>query len=147
MMSIRNPAISTCKHVLVILFLYTAVSKLLRYSETALQMEMSPFITRYAGLLAWGVPVSEILIVILLIIDRTRLYGFYASLFLMVLFTGYVYAMMHYSYYLPCSCGGILAMLTWTQHLWVNITFTIVALTGTILEKINHAHKEFSPLA
>lgn len=146
MMSIRNPAISSCKHLLVILFLYTAVSKLLNYSETALQMEMSPFITRYSSMLAWGIPVSEIMIAILLIIEQTRLYGFYASLFLMVLFTAYVYAMMHYSYYLPCSCGGILAMLTWAQHFWVNIIFTIIALTGTILEKMNHAQNKVSPL-
>lgn len=146
-MSIRNPAISTCKNLLVILFLYTAVSKLLNFSDTVAQMEKSPFITHYALLLSWGIPLSEILITILLIVDKTRLLGFHASLFLMVLFTGYVFAMMHYSYYLPCSCGGILSLLTWSAHLWVNIIFTIIALTGTILEKIEHAHYKVSPLA
>lgn len=146
-MSIRNPVISTCKNLLVILFLYTAISKLLNYSETALQMEKSPFITQYSSLLSWGMPMAEVLIAVLLIIEKTRLYGFYASLFLMVLFTGYVFAMMNYSYYLPCSCGGILSLLTWTQHLWVNITFTIIALTGTILEKTKHAHTKVFHLA
>lgn len=138
-MSIQKTAISTCKNLLVILFLYTAISKLLNYSETVLQMEKSPFITQYAFLLSWGMPVLEIVIAILLIVDKTRLYGFYASLFLMVLFTAYVFAMMHYSYYLPCSCGGILSLLTWTQHLWVNVFFIFVALIGTIFEKMNHA--------
>ncbi|RFM34758.1 MauE/DoxX family redox-associated membrane protein [Chitinophaga silvisoli] len=138
-MSIQKTAISTCKNLLVMLFLYTAISKLLNYSETVLQMEKSPFITQYAYLLSWGMPVLEIIIAILLIVDKTRLYGFYASLFLMVLFTAYVFAMMHYSYYLPCSCGGILSLLTWTQHLWVNVFFIFVALTGTIFEKMNHA--------
>lgn len=146
-MSVRNPIISACKHLLVILYLYTAVSKLLNYPETALQMSTSPFITHYAHLLAWGIPLLEILVTILLIVDKTRLVGFYAALFLMMLFTGYVFAMMHYSYYLPCSCGGILSLLTWTAHLWVNIIFTIIALTGTILEKIEHAYHKPTILA
>lgn len=129
---------------LVMLFLYTSVSKLLALEESREQMSKSPFITSYASILAILVPLSEIVISALLLIRRTRLIGLYASFFVMLMFTIYVYMMLHYSSYLPCSCGGVLASMSWDQHFWFNVLFVLIALTGIILHGNERKHVQVS---
>lgn len=127
---------------LVLLFVYAALSKLFDYSTFKFQLGRSPYVTNMAGFVAWALPLGELIVAALLIVKRTKLIGFYASFFLMLLFTAYIYAMLHYSYYVPCSCGGVLSMMSWNQHLIFNVVFTLLALTATILyaspkQKIN----------
>ncbi|MBW7891306.1 MAG: DoxX family membrane protein [Chitinophagaceae bacterium] len=123
---------------LILLFVYAGLSKLLDYADFKFQLSRSPFVTKVAGLVAWAVPASEIVVALLLVFNRTRLLGFYASFFLMLLFTGYIYAMLHYSYYVPCSCGGVLSQMSWGQHLIFNIAFTILAFLGVVMyEPVN----------
>jgi uncharacterized membrane protein YphA (DoxX/SURF4 family) len=119
---------------LVILFIYTGLNKLLDYSNFKAQLEQSPFIKDFSGIIALTLPAGEILLSLALLINRIRLLGLYLSFFLMFLFTGYIYAMLEYSYYLPCSCGGVLAAMSWEQHLVFNAFFTALALAGTILQ-------------
>jgi hypothetical protein len=122
---------------LVWLFVYTALSKLSSYSTFRLQLGKSPFVTEYAGLLSWAIPLAELVTAALLITRRTRLWGLYAAFFLMSTFTGYIYAMLHYSDYLPCSCGGVIAAMSWQQHLIFNISFTGLALAAILLEGVS----------
>jgi uncharacterized membrane protein YphA (DoxX/SURF4 family) len=119
---------------LVILWIYTGLTKMINYADTRFQMGRSPFIKPMAGFVAATLPAFEIIVAGLLVFKRTRLLGLYASFFLMLLFTGYIYAMLHYSYYVPCSCGGVLAILTWNQHLLFNTIYTLFALFGVILQ-------------
>ncbi|MET7000329.1 MauE/DoxX family redox-associated membrane protein [Chitinophaga defluvii] len=119
---------------LVILWIYTGLTKMINYADTRFQMGRSPFIKPIAGLVAVTLPAFEVMVAGLLVFKRTRLLGLYASFFLMLLFTGYIYAMLHYSYYVPCSCGGVLAILSWNQHLIFNIIYTLFALFGVILQ-------------
>lgn len=121
---------------LIILFVYTALSKLLDYQTFKGQLAKSPYISPFAGLTAWALPAGELLIVGALLLTRTRLIGLYASFALMLLFTIYIYVMLHYSPYVPCSCGGVLSQLSWEQHLLFNIVFTILALTGIVLTMV-----------
>jgi len=115
---------------LVFLFLYAAVSKLLDLDKFVYQLGQSPFITNISRFVAWAIPSAEILVSIALIIRRTRLAGLYLSLFLMLLFTGYIYMMLQYSSYLPCSCGGILSAMSWKQHFVFNLAVTALSLLG-----------------
>jgi hypothetical protein len=119
---------------LILLFVYAAISKLLDYQTFKIQLAKSPYITNIAAPIANTLPIIEILIGILLVVKRLRLLGFYASFFIMVLFTTYIYFMLHYSYFIPCSCGGILSKMTWNQHLIFNIIYTALALCGTIFQ-------------
>lgn len=125
---------------LILLFMYAAVSKLLDYETFKVQLSKSPFITQFANVTAWALPVGEILVGLALAFKKTRLLGLYASLFLMTMFTAYIWVMMNYSYDLPCSCGGILSQLGWIEHLWFNIAFTVLAIVSVILsvELVNH---------
>lgn len=116
--------------ILVLLFMYAAISKLIDYSNFKLQLSKSPFITYFSGIIAWALPLFEILLGILLTIRKTRLIGLYISLFIMTLFSAYIYAMLHFSYHLPCSCGGILSRLDWNSHLWFNLLFVLLSLFG-----------------
>ncbi|MBS1533110.1 MAG: hypothetical protein JSU01_22615 [Bacteroidetes bacterium] len=119
---------------LILLFSYAAVSKLLTYRLFIFQLSKSPFTSSQAHLISWLVPSAELLIVMLLVVKRTRTIGLYGALFLMALFTAYIYALLHFSYYVPCSCGGVIARLSWNQHLVFNLLFTSIALVGALLD-------------
>ena len=119
---------------LVMLFVYASISKIRTFETFKVQLEKSPYVSDIAGFVAWSLPLAELLVVVLLIIKKTRLIGLYAALFMMLLFTGYIYAILHFSYYVPCSCGGILSKMNWNDHLIFNYIFTFLALLGIILE-------------
>lgn len=136
----RSTVVEIISSLLILLFVYAAVSKLLDYSTFKLQLAKSPFITDFAGIIAWGVPVTEIIIGLLLSLKKTRLIGLYLSLFLMTAFSSYIFMMLHYSYYIPCSCGGILSKMGWNTHFWFNIAFTIASIAG-ILTHTNTSKK------
>jgi methylamine utilization protein MauE len=67
-------------------------------------------------------------------IPKTRLLGLYASFSLMTMFTAYIIAILRFSEFIPCSCGGVLSHMSWIQHLWFNVAFIFFALTGIILQ-------------
>lgn len=98
-----------------------------------IQMSKSPVITVYAGILAWAVPIIEIAIVCLLIFKKTQLIGLYAAFTLMVIFSAYIISILNFSYYIPCSCGGILQNMTWSVHLYFNIITVIACAIGILL--------------
>lgn len=118
----------------VLLFLYAATSKLMEYDKFQLQISKSPIITDFANVLVWLVPGLEILISVLLLIQRTVLLGLYSGFALMCLFTAYIYAILNYSDSIPCSCGGVIAKLGWTEHMIFNIAFIVLAIIGILLQ-------------
>jgi hypothetical protein len=130
---IKQIVIGIIQTLLIVLFTYAALSKLLDYETFKFQLGRSPYVTETAGLVAWALPVGELAIALTLTIRRTMLLGFYASFFLMFLFSGYIYAMLHYAFYVPCSCGGILSQMSWEQHFIFNIAFAFLALLGILL--------------
>src|ERR1700730_10623588 len=109
---------------LIVLFVYTGLSKLLDYQTFKFQLGRSPYVHMIATFIASTLPAAELLIVLALLYKPTRLVVLYASFFLMTTFTGYIWLMLHFSYYLPCSCGGILQKLSWKDHLVFNGIFT-----------------------
>src|SRR5258708_14810771 len=100
----------------VLLFTYAALSKLLDYNIFKIQLGKSPFVTQFSGTLAWAIPLLELFVSTTLLFKQTRLLGQYLSLSLMTMFSAYIFVMLHYSYYIPCSCGGIFSKKTWNQN-------------------------------
>lgn len=121
-------------YLFVLLFIYAATSKLIGYDKFQLQISKSPIITDFALILAWLVPLSEIIIAVMLLFNRTIMLGFYAALTLMLLFTFYIYAILNYSETIPCSCGGVLQKMSWSQHLVFNGVFVGLAVIGILLQ-------------
>lgn len=130
----RRVMIEIISSLLIVLFVYTALSKLFDYDTFRSQLGKSPFITSFASLLAWALPAAELLLGLLLALPVTRLAGLYVSLFMMTLFTAYIYSMLHFSYYIPCSCGGVISKMSWDQHLVFNVFFVVISIAGILLE-------------
>lgn len=129
----RNQIVRIIASFFVVLFLYAALSKLKVYDTFKFQLSRSPFITRYAALTAWTLPLGEILVALVLLVPRSRLLGLFGSLFLMSMFTAYIFIMTHFSYYIPCSCGGVLSKMSWSVHFYFNIGCMLLAMTGIFL--------------
>lgn len=118
-----------------ILFLYTGISKLTDYPIFKEQIATSPLLAPVAKTIAAMLPFTEFFVVLLLIIPRWRLKGFYAALTMMALFTIYIIGILLFNKELPCSCGGVLAELSWGQHIFFNSAFIVMAITGIIFQK------------
>jgi hypothetical protein len=139
----RNIIVEIICSLLIILFIYSSLSKLSAYDRFSVQLSKSPFITSYYKLVAWSIPAVEIVIAFLLAIKRTKLIGLYASFFLMSLFTAYLLIMLNFSYYIPCSCGGVLEYLSWEQHIVFNSFFIVIAGAGVLLKTNNTNSKKY----
>lgn len=129
----RKLVVDIISALLILLFVYAALSKLLEFETFRFQLQKSPYVKDMANILVWTVPTTEIVISLALAIQRYRHIGMYAAFFLMLLFTGYIYTILHFSYYVPCSCGGVLSEMSWNEHLLFNIVFTLLALVGILL--------------
>lgn len=140
----RKTIVNIISVLLVVLWTYAAISKLVDYNTFKFQLGQSPLWHGYANILSIGLPCLEICVALILISERTRLMGLYASFTLMLLFTGYIYYMLHYSYFIPCSCGGILGKLDWNSHLIFNIAFTLISLIAILIYKVNTMKTEIA---
>lgn len=130
---LKKTAIVVIQVLLILLFTYASISKLMDYNNFKFQLGRSPYVTNMSGFVAWALPLVELVTAALLTFEPTVRVGLYFSFFLMVLFTGYIYAMLHYSYFVPCSCGGILSNLDWHSHFIFNMFFTALSLIGIFL--------------
>lgn len=130
----RTTIVEVISALLIILFIYTGLNKIMDYNTFLLQVGRSPFLEKYNKLIAITLPPSELFIALSLVFKRSRLLGLHLSFFLMTLFTGYVWVMLNYAYDLPCSCGGIISSMDWHDHLIFNFCFTILALVAIFLE-------------
>lgn len=128
--------IEVISSLLILLFLYASVSKWLAFKSFIGDMNNQPFPNWMTPWLVWSIPSIEVLIVVLLIFERSRLPGLYASLGLMLAFTIYTVAVLLHAFaYIPCSCGGVIKKLTWSQHLVLNLFFVGISIAGIILFK------------
>lgn len=130
---IRKTIIEIVIFLYVLLFVYASISKLLDFEKFAVQLGQSPMLTNYSKLLAWSVPAVELVIACLLLLSKTRLTGLYAAHGLMVMFTTYIFIIMMYDDYVPCSCGGVLESMGWTGHLVFNVAFIILAVVAIVI--------------
>ena len=117
----------------ILLFVYAAASKLNDFESFRIQLGQSPVLGAYAEVLAIAVPVAEIIISVLLCIKTARLLGLYLSLGIMTMFSLYIVIILNWSFFIPCSCGGILEKLGWTEHLIFNVVFVLLAVAALLL--------------
>jgi hypothetical protein len=116
-----------------LLFVYAAVTKLIDYEKFRVQIGQSPLLIAFADWIAWIVPAIELVIAVILGVPRIRLMGLYASFTLMIMFTAYIIMILNFADHVPCSCGGILEKMGWTEHLIFNIAFVLLALIAIVL--------------
>lgn len=119
----------------VILFLYTGLSKLLDYSIFKEQIGATPLLESVAPYLAWSLPLAELVVAVLLFWPPWRTAGLFAALGLMILFTGYIIYIMSEPGTLPCSCGGIIEVLSWKGHIVFNCLSILLVMAAILMSR------------
>jgi len=125
---IINHLNSLTSYLLIFLFTYTGITKLIDHTVFKSSILQSPIIGSYATVISWLIPILELLLVIMLSLERYRQKGFLFSLLLMIAFTAYITYMILFIPHLPCSCGGILKELSWNNHLLLNCLIILLIL-------------------
>ncbi|KAF2334585.1 MauE/DoxX family redox-associated membrane protein [Flavobacterium nitrogenifigens] len=131
----RSAVIEIISMLYVLLFVYAATSKLLDFQHFKIELGQSPLLSAFAEWVAVLVPAAEYITCLLLIIPRFRLRGLFLSYGLMVMFTVYIFIILHYTSFVPCSCGGVLEKLDWQSHMIFNLVFVCLAILAILLHK------------
>jgi len=116
----------------ILLFLYTGIIKLTEIHVFKEQLTSSPLLGSIAGVIAWALPIGELLLAIALFIPKLRLKGLYFTLILMILFTAYVILVLFIDNQISCSCGGIIEELSPKQHVLFNSVCIILSWMGIL---------------
>lgn len=135
-MKARDTILLICYFMFTSMFIYAAVSKLMNYEIFVIQMNRQPFPDRLTPLLVWGIPLSEVFVAIMMMTISLRRMGLFFATAMMICFTAYI-VLVKLNYYgvIPCSCGGVIASFTWTQHLIFNLFFIAIGIVGIYLEQ------------
>lgn len=141
MKNFQSIFVKTVSYFFILLFIYASVSKLLDFENFQVQIAQSPLLSAYAGFISYAVIIVEIIIVLLLVFSKSRLIGLYSSTALMSAFTIYIYLILNYSDFIPCSCGGILEKLGWTEHLIFNLLCVSLGVVSVIIEENSNKKK------
>ena len=146
---IKNIIVETICILYAVLFFYAAINKLMDYQKFQVQLGQSPLLSAYADWVAIVVPILEIIFALLLFYKPLRQIALYCCCFLMVMFTTYIIIILNFSSFVPCSCGGVLEKLGWTEHLIFNIVFVALAIVAILLsnnesENVEHVNYQMT---
>jgi hypothetical protein len=119
----------------ILLFVYTAISKLMVRSTFEYTLSKSPLLDWGAPFFSVAVPLLELIIALLLFVPRTRLKGLYAYTALMTVFTLWIGYLLTIASHRPCSCGGVLKYLTWKEHFLFNLGCIALGIIAIVYEK------------
>lgn len=123
----------------ILLFCYAAISKSIDFENFQVQIGQSPLLSAYADYVSYAVIMIELLIVGMLVFPKARLIGLYTATALMSAFTVYIFLILNYSDFVPCSCGGILEKLGWTEHLIFNIACVTLGILAVCRFEKKHS--------
>lgn len=119
----------------IILFTYAAISKLIDFENFQTQLGQSPLLSAYAASISFLVIFTELGLVLALSLRVSRIKALYLSVGLMTVFTTYIILILNFSSFIPCSCGGILEKLGWTEHLIFNLFFIFIGSCSLLLHQ------------
>lgn len=122
---------------LILLFVYAAFSKLTDQQHFEAVLGQMLLMKHAARFISFALPMTELVVSALLFVPAARLLGLYASFGSMTVFTLYIGYMMLFASHLPCSCGGVLEQMSWSQHLVMNIVFIALSATAIKLYQSN----------
>lgn len=117
----------------ILLFCYAAISKVFDFENFQLQLSQSPLTNHYSAIISYAVIVIELVIVWMLSSPKLRILGLHGCFTLMFFFTVYIYIILNYSDNIPCSCGGILENLGWSEHMVFNVLCSAIALAAIVI--------------
>jgi len=125
-----------CLFLLIILWVYAAISKLADFPRFQREMNNQRLWPAVKVFLTYCLPPIEIATAVLLTFSPSLLKGLYTSLILLTLFTGYIaLALLNFFKHVPCPCGGILTNMSWMTHLIFNILLIILTIYPILIIK------------
>lgn len=128
---------------LLLLWIPVAIDKLTNFTAFKASMKQQPLPGWLNLTLIYLLPVAELITALLLVFGKTRKFGFYLSLVLMLIFTGYVgLALLDAWGKLPCSCGALISGMGWRVHFLFNCSFLILSAYGIYLLKKQGAYHQ-----
>lgn len=126
-MILNNKIAKNISIIIGLIFLYASINKFFELNIFYAQLSKSPLVPfGYNKVIGNITLILEVITCFLAFKNITRL-SLLFSFGLMLFFTLYIGYLLFYSYYIPCSCGGILGNLSWESHLIFNLTLTIFA--------------------
>ncbi|WP_202912292.1 MauE/DoxX family redox-associated membrane protein [Sphingobacterium olei] len=144
---------------LLLLWIPVSIDKIINFQQFKYGILQQPFSYAVAWIVIYTLPVLEVAIVILLVIQNLRHSAersdvgiwrfhltnpFLLSSLLMAAFTGYVgLALLGAWGKVPCACGSVISGMTWMQHFWFNLLFLIISIGGAVLHKRLTASSSF----
>lgn len=128
----KNYLMIGANSLLIILWVYAAGSKLAEFHAFRYQLSIQHFPIKIDGVLVYVLPFIELLSAFLLTKKSTQNSGLVISFSLLLVFTIYISLILLGIFTkVPCSCGGVLSILTWKTHIIFNLTF--LSLNGWLL--------------
>lgn len=128
MKKVKTRVVEFISYFFILLFCYASISKTMDFENFQIQISESTLLSAYAGFIPFAIVILEFIIAGLLCYRKTRNVGLIGSFILMLIFTGYIFFIIHTSENLPCSCGGILEKMSWHQHLYFNIGCVVLSI-------------------
>ncbi|MDR6782666.1 MauE/DoxX family redox-associated membrane protein [Pedobacter africanus] len=116
-----------------LLFAYAAFDKLMGYDKFVVTMGQSGMLTPYASVLAWLVPLVEVVLALMLVLNWFRLFGLYAAFGLMTMFTTYIFMVLYVMEKELCGCGAAIEALGWGWHMVLNAGFVVLGVIAIVL--------------
>lgn len=130
----RKLIIYVSASLLVLLFIVTGLEKIVKFQDFSEKMSSQVFGKELLPLLTVVIPTAEVTCSVLLVIHKSRLFGFISATLLLTIFTVYIIlVLLHVFSRYPCPCGGPLEKLTWAEHLMFNLSFLLISTIGLVL--------------
>lgn len=135
-MKAKGYILEIIRYAFIILLFYSAISKLVEYSNFYNDLLNSPVFgnENLVVFISWLVPTLEVVIAGLLISIKYRNIGMYSAFVIMMIFTLYIIWVLEFSENIPCSCGGIISNFSWQEHLIFNMCFVFLGGLGIYLQ-------------
>lgn len=131
---------------MLLLFLYTSLSKFRDRNIFQFVMEQSSLLKPIGHILSWLVPSVEMILAVFLFIPATRIKGLYLSAILLFMFTVYLLYMITFNTgERICNCGGIISDLSWNKHIILNVGLIIGSIAGLKLYQYSATKTNKSP--
>ncbi len=118
---------------------FTALDKLWHYAIFRAQLKESPWgiLAGHSDVVAWGIPLLELSITLLLLNCNTRRLGFRGSMVLFTVFSAYILWIGTKKIPVPCGCSLFIEKLSFRNHLWLNTGMIVIAIVGLLLNNKN----------
>lgn len=119
---------------IIVVLIYAAINKFINYRSFRLVLGITPSLKEMVSVLTWAIPLIELSIAILVMLQKTKIVGLYLSI---CLFFIYLLGMFQLKLYAPNIRGGLLDGLSFTQYVIVNTFLLTLSLAGILLYSVN----------